>query len=175
MMSNSQQSKGIIAVFIFYMVLLSWVVLFKMQFSLADLSTTRQINLIPFYYDEETSGHVREIIDNVLIFIPFGIYMRMAFRKLPVGTTILIIALTSLVFETLQFVLSIGASDVTDIIANTMGAAFGIALYALLARIAKSSAVRDKISVLDKIIVLVSAVLMILAVAGVAFLLYVNQ
>ncbi|ERL11861.1 VanZ-like protein, partial [Coriobacteriaceae bacterium BV3Ac1] len=164
-MSNSKQGKGIIAVFVFYLVLLVWVVLLKTQFSLADLSTTRHINLIPFYYEEETSGHLREVIDNILIFIPFGIYMRVAFRQLPIGTSILIIALTSFVFETLQFVLSIGASDVTDIIANTMGAAFGIALYALLARIAKNNAV------LDKVIVVASAILMILAVAGAAFLL----
>ncbi|ERI06571.1 VanZ family protein [Atopobium sp. oral taxon 810] len=168
-MSNSKQGKGIIAVFIFYLVLLVWVVLLKTQFSLADLSTTRHINLIPFYYEEETSGHLREVIDNVLIFIPFGIYMRVAFRQLPIGTSILIIALTSFVFETLQFVLSIGASDVTDIISNTMGAALGVALYTLLARIAKNNAV------LDKVIVVASAVLMILAVAGAAFLLYVNQ
>lgn len=168
-MSTSKQNKGIVAVFIFYLVLLSWVVLLKTQFSFADLDTIRHINLIPFYYDEETSGHLREVIDNVWIFIPFGIYMRIAFRKLPIGTSILIIAHISLAFETLQFVLSIGASDVTDIISNTMGGTLGIALYALLARITKNS------DVLDKAIVAVSAILMILAVAGAAFLLFVNQ
>jgi len=153
----------------FYLVLLVWVVLFKLQFSLANIDPMRSVNLIPFYYGSETSGHLREVIDNVAIFVPFGVYMRMAFRKLPVGGAALIIALTSLSFEIAQYVLGIGASDVTDLISNTTGGAIGILAYSALTRVVKNGAR------LDKIISIISGGLMTAATGGVLFLILANQ
>ena len=47
-----------------------------------------------------------------------------------------IIGLT-LVFESIQFVLAIGISDITDIIANTLGGVIGIGIYELLFKVLK--------------------------------------
>lgn len=41
----------------------------------------------------------------------------------------------SLSFESLQYLLAIGASDITDIITNTLGALIGLSFYALLIKI----------------------------------------
>lgn len=36
----------------------------------------RNINLIPFHYDKEAPFHRSEIIKNVIIFIPLGVYLK---------------------------------------------------------------------------------------------------
>ena len=41
--------------FLLYLVLLIWIILFKLQFSITALDRVREINLIPFYYKEEMS------------------------------------------------------------------------------------------------------------------------
>lgn len=61
--------------FLLYLVLLIWIILFKLQFSITALDRVREINLIPFYYKEEISFHATEVLENVLIFVPFGIYL----------------------------------------------------------------------------------------------------
>ena len=50
------------------------------------------------------------------------------------------IAGTSLAFEVLQFVFAAGASDITDLLSNTLGGAIGLGLYALVRLLASSDA-----------------------------------
>ena len=38
--------------FLLYLALLIWIILFKLQFSILDLDRVREINLIPFYYEQ---------------------------------------------------------------------------------------------------------------------------
>ena len=63
--------------FLIYLALLVWIILFKLQFNINDLDTVRSINLIPFYYDKEigTVFHLKEVFENLLIFVPMGIYL----------------------------------------------------------------------------------------------------
>lgn len=70
--------------FAVYMVLLVWIILFKLQLSIHDLDTVRNINLIPFHYENEIgmNFHLKEVLENIGIFIPFGIYLCM-FRHEP--------------------------------------------------------------------------------------------
>ena len=35
----------------------------------------RGINLIPFYYNQETNTHLREVLYNIIVFIPLGAYV----------------------------------------------------------------------------------------------------
>lgn len=65
--------------FAVYMVLLVWIILFKLQLSIHDLDTVRNINLIPFHYENEIgmNFHLKEVLENIGIFIPFGIYLCM--------------------------------------------------------------------------------------------------
>lgn len=59
--------------------------------------------------------------------------------RMKLRSKILIILGTSLALETMQFVLAIGGTDITDLITNVSGGAIGIVLYALLLK-----AVKDK-------------------------------
>ena len=63
-----------------YILLLIRIILFKISFSIPEfisLSKIRSINLIPFYYPTEVNFHLKEVIANILIFIPFGVYLKM--------------------------------------------------------------------------------------------------
>ena len=48
------------------------------------------------------------------------------------------IFLTSLFFETVQFVFAIGASDITDLLANTLGGVIGMGVFFILSKIFKA-------------------------------------
>lgn len=74
--------------FLLYLALLIWIILFKLQFSILDLDRVREINLIPFYYEHEVTFHAAEVLQNVLIFMPFGIYMCLLFPKSRFGCEI---------------------------------------------------------------------------------------
>ena len=56
----------------------------------------------------------------------------------PLWRGIAAVAAVSLGFEVLQFAFAMGASDVTDLIANTAGGALGLGLYALARRAFRS-------------------------------------
>ncbi len=113
---------------------LVWIVLFKMSFNLGNVALfigERRFNLIPFYYDDEVGRiHLREVLLNVLIFAPFGLYLRMLGAN--VKKSILIGAAFSLTLELCQLILAIGSFDITDLITNTIGTALGIGAYALI-------------------------------------------
>ena len=78
--------------FLLYLVLLIWIILFKLQFSITALDRVREINLIPFYYKEEISFHATEVLENVLIFVPFGIYLCLVFQRSRLRSKLLFIA-----------------------------------------------------------------------------------
>jgi len=69
-----------------------------------------------------------EIILNVMIFVPFGIYAEILFKRWTIGKKLFLIFLISLIIETLQFIFRIGASDITDIINNTLGGLIGLTI-----------------------------------------------
>ena len=96
------------ALFLIYLALLVWIILLKLQFSLQDLDTGRSVNLIPFYYDKEigTAFHLKEVLENLLIFVPMGIYLQMLLPKRRLHIKLIIIAGTSLLLEALQYVLA---------------------------------------------------------------------
>lgn len=119
---------------VLYLVLLTWIILFKMQFSFQDLrdfTDFREINLIPFAGSVMVNHQIdfNEIILNVIAFIPFGIYLKMLKPNWSFLKQILPIAGVSLLYETLQFILAIGGSDITDLIGNTLGGVIGIGVF----------------------------------------------
>lgn len=171
MEKNKKFLKIIISIlFIIYLVILAWVILFKLQFSLGDIDHTKSINLIPFHYSTAVGEqfHINEVMDNILIFIPFGILLSMLAPKMKLQNKILIICGTSLVLETTQFLLSIGSTDITDVITNTLGGIVGIALYALLLK-----AVKDKQKI-DTVISVVAGIVTVLFLGLMAVLLLSN-
>ena len=116
---------------IFYILALVWIILFKFQFSFEQLDHLRSINLIPFAGSVIVNGKVDfgEIIQNGLAFVPFGILIGSLWKEKTVIMRIAPIFGVSLIFEVLQFIFAIGASDVTDLIMNTSGGILGIGIY----------------------------------------------
>lgn len=103
----------------------------KLEFSFSSLGHNRGINIIPFSGSVIINGKVdsSEILANVLVFIPFGIYICMLKQEWSFIKKIAPIFITSLIFETLQFFFAIGATDITDLIGNTLGGIIGIGVF----------------------------------------------
>lgn len=124
-------------VFVIYSALLIWLVLFKLNINISEMDHYRSVNFIPFYYETDIgfSFHIKEVLYNVLIFIPLGVYIGIYksewsfLKKTVLGLSV------SLLFELTQFVFALGASDITDIIANTAGGVAGIILCSLLKKL----------------------------------------
>ena len=119
-----------IALFTVYLAALCWVLLFKLgvQFSYME---SRRISLIPFSQAFIANGEidVPEIILNVLIFVPLGIYVGMLFSKWSFKKKIFFVFLVSLIIEGLQLILGAGAFDSTDLITNTFGGLIGVMIF----------------------------------------------
>ena len=65
--------------FIVYFLLLTWIIVFKTEFSISSLVTERSINLIPFKESVIVNGKISfsEIINNAIVFIPVGVFTAM--------------------------------------------------------------------------------------------------
>jgi len=156
--------------FLIYLVLLVWIIVFKLQFSISDLDSARSINLVPFHYDKEAGEnfHTKEILENLLIFVPMGIYLQMLLFNSKFSMKALAIAGTSLLLEAAQYVLVIGRSDITDLLTNTAGGLLGIALYCIVARLLKK---RERT---DKLFLILATVASVLVIGLLALLLLAN-
>lgn len=130
-------------IFAIYLVLLTWLVLFKFAISISDLPSIRGINLIPFYYEHEISTytHVKEVVYNILVFIPLGVYLQILKSDWKMATKCLTVLGCSLLLEIIQFLFAIGASDITDVIGNTAGGIIGILFCIVWSKIAPKKGV----------------------------------
>lgn len=132
---NNKEKIVTYTVFGVYMLLLIWLVLFKFATSIEEIPCLRGINLIPFHYDRENAIHIREIFYNVIVFVPAGFYLAAIFVKKHIFLGTVAAAVLSLLFEITQWVFSIGASDITDIITNTFGGFCGMMLFWIMGKI----------------------------------------
>lgn len=125
------QKKLTSVLFVIYIIVLSWIILFKMQFSISNMPQLRSLNLIPFAGSVIINGKMDfdEIFNNVLIFIPFGLYMGMLKGNWPFWKKIIPVILTSFALELIQFIFAIGASDITDLIGNSLGGVIGCLIF----------------------------------------------
>jgi len=150
---------------VIYLLALTWLILFKLQFSIPDTDEGRIINLIPLLGSFDDNGIIRfsEIRVNILAFIPLGIYICMLKAPWSFVKKILTIVGLTFVFEIIQYIFAIGRADITDVLSNTLGGIIGIGIYALLSKVLKGST--------NKVINVLAAVLTILALLLVALLL----
>ncbi|MBL1227583.1 VanZ family protein [Enterococcus sp. BWR-S5] len=133
-MSKSTVQKLAVVLTTIYFLYLFWAIIFKFQLSLYYLPNLQYINLVPFAESSFQSGafNTFEVLGNLIIFIPFGIYLNLLPAKLSYMKQIILIGTVSLSVELLQYIFSIGVSDITDLITNTLGGVLGILLYLLL-------------------------------------------
>ena len=136
MFQTTKQKREAYIVFSVYFMLLIWLVLFKFATSLSELPSIRGINLIPFYYDQETGTHLKEVLYNIIVFIPLGVYVQIFKEDWKIAKKCMVAFLNSFLFEVVQFIFAIGASDITDIIGNTLGGIVGIFVCIMMKKIA---------------------------------------
>jgi glycopeptide antibiotics resistance protein len=131
--AKNDPTKLTFVLFAVYFAALVWIILFKMQFSFDTLPHFRALNLIPFS-GAATRTNRPEMMMNVLIFMPFGLYLSMLKPIWPFWKKVLPMAGVSLLFEALQYVFAIGGTDITDFIVNTLGGIVGIGFYVVLSK-----------------------------------------
>lgn len=141
---NTQRNLTKLLLFI-YLLVLTWIILFKMQIDIVNLEMDyHNINLIPFQGSLIINGKMdwTEIILNVIAFIPYGVYISMLKENRNIFLKTLPVFLTSFLYEAIQYIFAIGASDITDLLGNTLGGLIGIALFWLLSKILKENTIK---------------------------------
>ncbi len=142
-MENKKQRNLTMILFIVYFCILIWILLFKMSFSFDELYKSRSINIIPFSGSVIVNGkfYINEIINNILVFIPVGTYTCILKQEWSILKKVSVAFFISLAIEVLQFILSIGVTDITDLIGNTIGGIIGIGIFYLFTKIFKNKAI----------------------------------
>lgn len=153
---------GVFIIYILFLIKL----LFLSRVSLLNLFNSqrtldRSINLIPFYSIKEyifsNSATLKRfalsnVVGNIVIFIPLGTYLSLFKNNKKVITNLLFIFIVSLFVEIIQGLLGLGASDIDDIILNSLGGLVGILGYKLLLFILRDKKkVRVTITILSAI------------------------
>jgi glycopeptide antibiotics resistance protein len=146
--------------FTIYLLSLLWILLLKLGVRFSYMES-RSINFIPFreFVLYNSKGDLAEIILNVVIFIPLGIYVGLLFFRWSFVKKLIFFLLISLMFEVLQFALSIGAFDITDLITNTFGGMIGLLLFKAIEVLFKNPVKAQKFI---NIVAAVSSVVMLL-------------
>jgi glycopeptide antibiotics resistance protein len=74
------------------------------------------------------------MIANLVAFIPFGIMLGVNFKKVAWRYKLAVIFAFSVAVEITQYALAIGATDITDVIMNTLGGSLGLAFYSVIGK-----------------------------------------
>jgi glycopeptide antibiotics resistance protein len=125
----------LVMLFVVYLVLLAWLVLWKLDVPYIGGVSSLPIKLVPFLPSAGAGGsEPLEVIANVVFFTPFGVYVGLLAPRWPWWTTLGAVAVASLALEGAQYALAVGIPDATDIVTNTAGGLVGIGLLALARR-----------------------------------------
>lgn len=119
--------------------------LFRFGFILySEPQAGQNYNLIPFrtiwtYLSPKIPymEAVRNLLGNIAAFIPFGLYLQALRGKKRIGTSFLIVLVTSALVEILQFFFNVGTFDIDDVLLNGIGGLLGILLYHFLRKVTK--------------------------------------
>jgi glycopeptide antibiotics resistance protein len=128
MKDNDKTYKLTKVLFIIYLIALFWIIVLKFNIQFSYTGNLRRINLIPYSEPLILNGKLDygEMILNILIFVPLGVYAGILFNRRVIGRNLFIIFLISFLCEGFQFILGIGAFDITDIINNILGGLIGL-------------------------------------------------
>ncbi|TCP53926.1 glycopeptide antibiotics resistance protein [Tumebacillus sp. BK434] len=126
-------SRGLLAL---YVVILTWLVLFKLSFHISSVLDYhhRSLNLVPFAAPSMVDGSINfgEMIFNVVFFIPLGLLLNVNFKKIGFLPKFYFVLLFSITAELIQYIFAIGATDITDVLTNTVGGLLGLTFYSFI-------------------------------------------
>src|SRR3954447_10886292 len=117
--------------FAIYLGIVVWAVLWKLGVPSVG-SVERVIKIVPFVATA-TNGASRpfEVMMNLVLFVPFGVYLGLLRPCWPWWRAGAAVAGTSLLLEITQFILATGSTDATDVVVNTAGGLLGLRLLTL--------------------------------------------
>lgn len=125
----------LLVLFGIYLLLLTWIVVWKLELPHSGTGGPRQIKLIPFAPSAEAgASDPAEVLANIALFAPFGVYLALLAPRWPWWNAAAMFAGVSLAFEATQYALAVGSADSSDVIANTAGGLAGIVLLAMARR-----------------------------------------
>ena len=134
---RTRPSKLLIALFGIYLVLLVWVILWKLEKPWVGEAALlpRPLKLVPFVASGDAGpSNPEEVLANILLFIPFGLYLGSLARSWKWWQLTAVFLGASLVLETSQHLLSTGSFDTSDLISNTLGGLAGLGILTLARR-----------------------------------------
>lgn len=142
---NSTANKLTNVLFIIYLVALLWILVLKLGVRFSYMGN-RNVNLIPFSKPLILNGKIdfSEMILNAVIFVPLGIYAGVLFKRSAFVKNVFLFFLISLMCEGLQFILRMGAFDITDIITNTFGGIIGLMIFKAIEKVFKNNVKAQK-------------------------------
>jgi glycopeptide antibiotics resistance protein len=115
--------------FMIYILLLFYVVTYQDPIS----NSISSYNLVPFRemfrYDIGTAKFYKNIIGNLVIFVPFGLFVSYYLRKNRLGLIALLSLISSVTIEFAQRLIIGRVFDVDDIILNVIGGCVGYLIY----------------------------------------------
>lgn len=131
-MTKSKEQKwrytGVLCLAIYVFIVLCNTVLFR-----SDSNTSRVV-LIPFWsymeaVKENRSFYLIENLLNIVLFVPVGLFSKMAFRHIKFTQILMCGLLFSLTIETSQLILHRGWFEMDDLMHNTLGAILGYYIF----------------------------------------------
>ena len=100
------------------------------------------INLVPFYTMRDLLFHhsfgdfILNNIGNIILFLPFGFFLPMRFKKIDnLSKSLLVGMLLSVSIEIVQLFMPDRWTDVDDVLLNTLGTGIGYSLFKALNKI----------------------------------------
>ena len=119
----------LVALFAVYLVLLGWVVLWKLEVPWVGEAGWRIVKLVPFVATDSAGASTRfDVVANLALFVPFGLYLGLLAPSWRWWRAAATFAAASLGLEVAQYVLAVGSSDLTDVVVNTAGGLVGLAV-----------------------------------------------
>lgn len=146
--------------FVAYLALAAWTVLWKLDVPRLGEAAERVVKLVPFAATAQAgASEPVELVLNLVIFLPFGVYLGLLVPSWPWWRVAGTIAGASALLEAAQYVLAVGSADVTDVVVNTAGGLAGLGVVALARRAlrARAATVVTRWCVVGTVLALIAA------------------
>ncbi|MEK3788863.1 VanZ family protein [Paenibacillus sp. FSL K6-1230] len=105
----------------------------------------RSVNWIPGYTvisfvqgNMDVSSLLKNVLGNVAIFIPLGIFLSYIPRFVTLRTKLILIAVSSCALEFIQYAFGLGSTDIDDVILNSIGGLIGVWIYKRISRMSRT-------------------------------------